>query len=180
MKVPFTWKITGWFMIGSSAEFPVNEVRPLHYFGEDLVAYRNESGELHVLQAHCPHPGAHLGHGGKVVGDCLGCPFHGWRCGPDGTSRRSPNSKPIRPRTTALTRSSRGAPRTSRCIRRWPPKTGRTVRISDTCTRQQSRPCVWTVIVDQEWHFLTELSREDAKPCLALRKWATQFYEARA
>ena len=51
MKVPFTWKVTGWFVIGWSAEFPVGEVRPLRYFGEDLVAYRDESGELHVLWA---------------------------------------------------------------------------------------------------------------------------------
>jgi phenylpropionate dioxygenase-like ring-hydroxylating dioxygenase large terminal subunit len=35
------------------------------------VAYRDESGELHVLEAHCKHLGAHIGHGGKVVGDCV-------------------------------------------------------------------------------------------------------------
>ena len=29
MKVPFTWKVTGWFMVGWSPEFPVGEVRPL-------------------------------------------------------------------------------------------------------------------------------------------------------
>ena len=90
MKVPFTWKVTGWFMIGWSAEFPVGEVRPLRYFGEDLVAYRDESGELHVLSGHCRHLGAHIGHGGKVVGDCVECPFHGWRWGPDGTNRYIP------------------------------------------------------------------------------------------
>ena len=71
MKVPFTWKVTGWFMIGWSPEFPVGEVRPLRYFGEDLVAYRDTDGELHVLSAHCRHLGAHIGHGGKVVGDCV-------------------------------------------------------------------------------------------------------------
>ena len=49
MKVPFTWKVTGWFMIGWSPEFPVGETRPLRYFGEDLVAYRDTDGELHVL-----------------------------------------------------------------------------------------------------------------------------------
>jgi 3-ketosteroid 9alpha-monooxygenase subunit A len=27
VKVPFTWKVTGWFMVGWSAEFPVGEVR---------------------------------------------------------------------------------------------------------------------------------------------------------
>ena len=67
MKVPFTWKVTGWFMVGWSPEFPIGEVRPLRYFGEDLVAYRDERGELHVLEAHCKHLGAHIGHGGKVI-----------------------------------------------------------------------------------------------------------------
>jgi 3-ketosteroid 9alpha-monooxygenase subunit A len=28
MEVPFTWKPTGWFQIGWSAEFPTGEVRP--------------------------------------------------------------------------------------------------------------------------------------------------------
>ena len=51
MKVPFTWKVTGWFMVGWSPEFPIGEVRPLRYFGEDLVAYRDEDGVLHVLEA---------------------------------------------------------------------------------------------------------------------------------
>ena len=77
MKVPFTWKVTGWFMIGWSAEFGDRSVRPLRFFGEDLVAYRDESGALHVLEAHCRHLGAHIGHGGKVVGECVECPFHG-------------------------------------------------------------------------------------------------------
>jgi 3-ketosteroid 9alpha-monooxygenase subunit A len=96
VKVPFTWKVTGWFMIGWSPEFPVGEVRPLRYFGEDLVAYRDEAGELHVMSAHCRHLGAHIGHGGKVVGDCVECPFHGWRWGPDGSNRYIPY-QPDRP-----------------------------------------------------------------------------------
>ncbi|MBL7498670.1 Rieske (2Fe-2S) protein [Frankia sp. CNm7] len=90
MKVPFTWKPTGWFMIGWSLDFPTGQVRSLRYFGEDLVAYRDDNGELHVLAAHCRHLGAHLGHGGKVNGDCIECPFHGWGWGPDGRNRYIP------------------------------------------------------------------------------------------
>jgi 3-ketosteroid 9alpha-monooxygenase subunit A len=96
VKVPFTWKVTGWFMVGWSPEFPVGETRPLHYFGEDLVAYRDDDGVLHVLEGHCKHLGAHIGHGGTVVGDCVQCPFHGWRWGPDGTNRYIPY-QPDRP-----------------------------------------------------------------------------------
>jgi 3-ketosteroid 9alpha-monooxygenase subunit A len=90
VKVPFTWKPTGWFMVGWSAEFPTGSVRPLKYFGEDLVAYRDEGGELHVLNAHCPHLGAHIGHGGTVDGTCVVCPYHGWGWGPDGVNEYIP------------------------------------------------------------------------------------------
>src|SRR2546421_234852 len=90
MKVPFTWRPTGWFMIGWSSEFPQGTVKPLKYFGQDLVAYRTEEGSLHVLDAHCPHLGAHIGHGGKVNGDCVECPYHGWGYGPDGVNRYIP------------------------------------------------------------------------------------------
>ena len=90
MKIPFTWKPSGWFMIGWSEEFVVGEVRPLRYFGEDLAAYRDDGGELHVLNAHCQHLGANIGRGGKVIDDCVRCPFHGWVWGPDGTNREIP------------------------------------------------------------------------------------------
>lgn len=46
MKVPFTWKVTGWFMVGWSPEFPVGEVRPLHYFGEAGDTADMPSGKL--------------------------------------------------------------------------------------------------------------------------------------
>ena len=90
MKVPFTWKPTGWFAVGVSRRVPRRRGRPLKYFGQDLVAYRTEEGELHVLDAHCLHLGAHLGHHGKVSGDCVECPYHGWGWGPDGENKYIP------------------------------------------------------------------------------------------
>ena len=32
-----------------------------------------------MLDAHCQHLGANLAVGGKVEGECIRCPFHGWR-----------------------------------------------------------------------------------------------------
>jgi 3-ketosteroid 9alpha-monooxygenase subunit A len=90
------WQPSGWFQIGWSRGFPRGEVRPLRYFGHDLVAYRDEDGALHVLDAHCRHLGAHLGYGGTVSGDCIVCPFHGWHWGPDGRNRYIPY-QPDRP-----------------------------------------------------------------------------------
>ncbi len=88
----------GWFGIGFSNEFPKGEPKPIRYFGQDLVAYRDDHGAVQVLEAHCPHMGAHLGHGGKVSGSCLVCPFHAWKFGPDGQCVEIPYAKKIPPR----------------------------------------------------------------------------------
>lgn len=83
-------KPTGWFHIAWSAEIPPGGVRPLKYFGQELVAFRTIGGELSVLDAHCAHMGAHLGYGGKVKDDCIACPYHGWRWAVDGSNALIP------------------------------------------------------------------------------------------
>jgi phenylpropionate dioxygenase-like ring-hydroxylating dioxygenase large terminal subunit len=70
-------------------------VRPLRYFGRDLVAFRTADGVARVLDAHCPHLGAHLGVGGKVLGKQLECPFHGWTYAGDGTCVNIPYSERV-------------------------------------------------------------------------------------
>ena len=70
----------GWFVVAESASLAPGEVRALHYFDRDLVLYRStDDGTAHVLDAHCPHLGAHLAVGGRVEEGCLRCPFHGWK-----------------------------------------------------------------------------------------------------
>lgn len=80
LPIPF-----GWFALAHSKELPPGGVRPLYYFGEHLVLFRTEDGEPNLLEAYCPHLGAHLGHGGRIEGDAIACPFHGWRF--DGSGR---------------------------------------------------------------------------------------------
>jgi 3-ketosteroid 9alpha-monooxygenase subunit A len=74
---------TGWFTVAYSHELEAGQVVPLHYFGTDLVLFRDANGEAVVLDAFCPHLGAHLGHGGTVQDGEITCPFHAWRF--DGT-----------------------------------------------------------------------------------------------
>jgi len=69
----------GWYVVGPGEALAAGEVRPVRYFGRDLVLFRGESGEPRLFDAHCPHLGAHLGVGGRVCGDGIRCPFHGWR-----------------------------------------------------------------------------------------------------
>ena len=83
-KIALSMKPTGWFQIAWSKEIGVGEVKPLKYFGQDLVAFRTQSGKLHVFDAYCEHLGAHLGYGGTVRDEVLVCPFHGWEWNGEG------------------------------------------------------------------------------------------------
>lgn len=88
----------GWFRVAFSADLQPGEVKPIRYFGRQMVLFRTEAGEARVFDAFCPHLGAHLGHGGKVVGDCIQCPFHAWKFGPDGECKEIPYAEKIPPR----------------------------------------------------------------------------------
>jgi nitrite reductase/ring-hydroxylating ferredoxin subunit len=68
----------GWFVVAESSDVLPGETRALHYFGRDLVLHRTEGGAARLTDAYCPHLGAHLAVGGRVEGECLRCPFHGW------------------------------------------------------------------------------------------------------
>ncbi|MDN2496569.1 Rieske 2Fe-2S domain-containing protein [Nocardia nova] len=90
---------TGWFQVAWSADLRDGEVKALHYFDTELVAFRGNDGHVRVLDAHCRHLGAHLGHGGCVVGNDIQCPFHGWRWNGDGRNTHIPyHDKPNRVR----------------------------------------------------------------------------------
>ena len=45
--------------------------------GERLAFFRDSSGTPHAVADHCSHRGVRLSLG-RVKGDCLECPFHGW------------------------------------------------------------------------------------------------------
>jgi phenylpropionate dioxygenase-like ring-hydroxylating dioxygenase large terminal subunit len=87
----------GWYFVGYCDELDPGEVRPLHYFGRDLVLFRDEAGKAGMLDAHCPHLGAHLGYGGTVKGDLIHCPFHGWGYDVNGWCRDVPYAKVMPP-----------------------------------------------------------------------------------
>lgn len=83
-RYPFHPYPEGWYLLVESAAVGCGEVVPLRYFGRDLVVYRTEAGHAVVIDAHCPHLGAHIGHGGIVDGEGVRCPFHRWRYAADG------------------------------------------------------------------------------------------------
>lgn len=88
----------GWYVVSWSHELAKGAVQPLRAFGRHYVVYRTADGQPVVLDAHCPHLGAHLGHGGRVEGDSIVCPFHAWRFGSDGRCAGVPYAKRVPPR----------------------------------------------------------------------------------
>lgn len=83
----------GWFALCFSHELKAGAVRIVPFMGGELVLYRTRAGLARLADPYCPHLGAHLGHGGKVDGEHLVCPYHGLKYGPDGRCAR-PDGEP--------------------------------------------------------------------------------------
>jgi phenylpropionate dioxygenase-like ring-hydroxylating dioxygenase large terminal subunit len=96
-RYPFTPFPNGWYMVALASDLPRGSVHPLRYFGRDLALVRTETGVASLLDAHCPHLGAHLGHG-TVRGENVRCAFHGWCFDPQGTCVEVPFAKKVPPK----------------------------------------------------------------------------------
>ena len=108
----------GWFFAAYSEDLEVGQSRPLTYFGEDMVIFRTERGEVKILEAYCPHMGAHLGRVGRVEGEIdpadfattgRNCPFHGWRFNGEGVCEEVPYAKNMPPKV-----------KDQQCLKSWP------------------------------------------------------------
>ena len=92
--LPFSW-----YQVAYSDEIGVGELKPIHYFGRELVLFRDMAGTARVFDAFCPHLGAHIGYGGEVTEQGLRCPFHHWSFSPeDGHCVDIPYCKRIPPK----------------------------------------------------------------------------------
>ncbi|HVP30194.1 MAG TPA: Rieske 2Fe-2S domain-containing protein [Myxococcota bacterium] len=95
-RIPLPPFPNGWFKLCYSDELGEKGVLPVSVAGRELVVFRGEDGKTRALDAYCPHLGAHLGVGGRVVENTVRCPFHGWRwSGDDGKCVEVPYAKRI-------------------------------------------------------------------------------------
>jgi phenylpropionate dioxygenase-like ring-hydroxylating dioxygenase large terminal subunit len=78
-----------WYAILESNE--VKRGRPIGVtrMGEKLVAWRDSSGSVTVMSDLCPHRGVALS-AGKLTGDCIQCPFHGFEYDTSGDCKLVP------------------------------------------------------------------------------------------
>lgn len=102
---PLTGYPRGWFVVAYADAIGVGDVQRMKYFGQEMVAFRGQDGEVRLLDAYCPHLGAHLAVGGKVVDNTVECAFHAWRFDGAGQCVDIPYAKKI--------------PKNA-CVRTWP------------------------------------------------------------
>lgn len=84
-----------WQPVALSRELPERDGAPLRVtvMDESLVAFRDTEGRVGLIDAHCPHRGAHLYFGRNE--DCgLRCVYHGWKFDVDGRVVDMPNVRP--------------------------------------------------------------------------------------
>ncbi len=93
---------TGWYAVALSSELRAGELRRGEWFGREWVLFRTAAGRPVMMDAYCPHLGAHLGVGGCVVGESIRCPFHGFCFDGDGRCTATPYGKKL-PRARAAT-----------------------------------------------------------------------------
>jgi phenylpropionate dioxygenase-like ring-hydroxylating dioxygenase large terminal subunit len=70
---------SGWYAVAFAAELPRQGTLTRSLAGHELLLFRTASGQAAAIDAYCPHLGAHLGRGGRVCGEVLRCPFHGFQ-----------------------------------------------------------------------------------------------------
>src|SRR5712671_6566934 len=81
-----------WIPAMLSSELPQSGRDPLHVelLGESFVSFRNEKGEIGLLDEACCHRGASLTVG-RVENCGIRCIYHGWLFSPTGTVLETPN-----------------------------------------------------------------------------------------
>ncbi len=84
-----------WMPALLSEELPERDGPPkkIKVLGEDLLAFRDSTGKIGIVEPHCPHRGANLYYGRNE--ECgLRCAYHGWKFDTDGKCVDLPTSPP--------------------------------------------------------------------------------------
>ncbi|CAN7489769.1 Rieske 2Fe-2S domain-containing protein [Rhizobium sp. LjRoot30] len=77
-----------WWAVARSTD--LDTPQPAVLLGERLVVYRTASGKPVVQSRRCPHRGGDFSQG-KVHGEGIACPYHGWQFGSDGKCAHIPS-----------------------------------------------------------------------------------------
>jgi phenylpropionate dioxygenase-like ring-hydroxylating dioxygenase large terminal subunit len=85
--------INFWYPAENS-ENVTNEALKVQMLGLQFVLWRDEDGIARCVSNTCTHRGGSLGDG-KIVGNCVQCPYHGWLFNGAGDCERIPSLGPL-------------------------------------------------------------------------------------
>ncbi len=81
--------INFWYAAEESANV-TDKLMRVTMLGQDFVLFRDSAGQAHCLSDVCSHRGGSLGLG-KLKGDCVECPYHGWQFNGEGVCTKIPS-----------------------------------------------------------------------------------------
>ncbi|WIG58747.1 MAG: Vanillate O-demethylase oxygenase subunit [Ktedonobacterales bacterium] len=80
--------VNDWHPVATPDQFDEQPILSVRLLGEDLVLWKMD-GQYHAWRDLCVHRGAKLSLG-KIVDDCLRCPYHGWTYNQEGACVHMP------------------------------------------------------------------------------------------
>lgn len=81
-----------WYAVEHSQTLDVKP-KSVALMDQELVLYRQVSGQIVALENRCAHRGTALS-GGWVEDGCIRCPYHGWKYDPEGICTEIPANQP--------------------------------------------------------------------------------------
>lgn len=96
--------LNDWHVVAYSHELEYGKLLPVTLLERDLVAWRDEAGEVHVWEDLCVHRGARLSKG-CIQNNTVVCPYHGWRYDGSGSCvlmPAAPSEKPMKKARTIV------------------------------------------------------------------------------
>lgn len=84
--------INFWYPMATAEEL-TDQPLQVKALGQDFVLWRSEDGDAKCVSNTCTHRGGSLAHG-KIAGDCIQCPYHGWEFNAEGECTRIPSLGP--------------------------------------------------------------------------------------
>lgn len=84
--------INFWYVACQASDIPAEAERPrkVQMLGQQFALWRGSDGKFRCVSNTCTHRGGALGDG-RVRGNCVECPYHGWTFQGDGSCVRIPS-----------------------------------------------------------------------------------------
>ena len=82
--------INFWYVAAYSEAVTADKPIKVRMLGQNFALYRDSAGVARCVSDICIHRSASLA-SGKIKGDCIECPYHGWQFNGDGQCTKIPS-----------------------------------------------------------------------------------------